>query len=206
MKRLIHIIGLSACSFFFMPAHGQTPGELYVEIRNLSELKSLPNTIKGLVSNNSDKKNIIAVIKSGDYYLDSWIALNSLHSGDGFEVIIKGETSTIIHGSIPIDNNDWQDSGNGIFYIDLGQSKYWSRIRSNTTFDVQTMWEDGRRAYKARYPNLQITDGYSLALANYFKSANGCCVTSPTNKKYNCVEGSFDVEDSCGFNGNQESG
>ncbi len=108
--------------------------------------------------------NIVVNVKEGDYYLERTIDLTSEMSGtNGYHVILRsadGIDKARIMG------------GKKIVGWEKENDKVWkAKIPVGTRF--YTMWENGERAMRARYPNYVFDVNFPKSGAPYLLSASG---------------------------------
>lgn len=113
---------------------------------------------------NQTDGDILVSVAPGDYFLDGTFVLNAQDSGrSGGKNIYRGEGaagSARLIGGEPIVG--WQPAGKGI---------YKAEIRDGQVF--HTLYENGVRARKARFPNYESNARFPLSEATYLKSVDG---------------------------------
>jgi len=114
--------------------------------------------------------NIVVNLASGEYRLDKTLKFTEADSGrNGFRVIYRsaaGPGKARVLGNMPLVG--WQEHRDGIWKIDVPEGM---------VFD--TLYENGRRAWKARFPNYAHYPDMPTARGNYLVSVEG----SPTSKE-----------------------
>lgn len=107
--------------------------------------------------NNDQNKDITVYIREGRYYVDKPIVFNELDSGkNGFKIIYCSypEEKAVIIGGKPIAN--WKKAGKRIYKTHLD-------VKDDQFFHI---YENGKRAFEARYPN----EGYLLGAGKEVKN------------------------------------
>lgn len=118
-------------------------------------VRSLPRDLKG---------DIVVNLAPGEYRLDRTLEFTEADSGrNGFRVIYRsaaGPGKARLLGSRPL--TGWIPHRDGIWKIGLP---------SNTVF--HTLYENGRRAHKARFPDLERVPEMPTALGRYAVTVDG---------------------------------
>ncbi|MCB9758008.1 MAG: right-handed parallel beta-helix repeat-containing protein [Candidatus Omnitrophica bacterium] len=115
------------------------------------------NVVRGV--NKSMTGDIVVNIRKGIYYLNGSALFSTLDSGtNGFNVIYRSYdgigSARFIGGQAII--TTWNSYGNGIYYTDLvGETPFY------------TFFENGKRAYRARFPNRVFDQHFPTAQAPY---------------------------------------
>jgi len=109
--------------------------------------------------------DVLVAVAPGDYVLERPFVLEGGDSGkNGFKARYRGlgePGSARLLGARRV--TDWQPSGeDGIFVADVGSDAAFS-----------TLYEDGRRARKARYPNYAFDARFPLSGARYLNAVDG---------------------------------
>jgi len=108
--------------------------------------------------------DVIVDLAPGDYRLDKTLAFTEADSGrNGFRVIYRsaaGPGKARLLGSIPLQG--WQPWRDGIWKIELPPK---------TLF--HTLYENGQRAMKARFPDLERDPNFPTALGRYLVTVDG---------------------------------
>ena len=114
--------------------------------------------------------DIIVNLAPGEYQLDKTLVLTEQDSGrNGFRVVYRsaaGPGKARIVGSMPLVG--WQKHQDGIWKIDLPEG-----------LAFNTLYENGKRAWKARFPNYEHHADMPTARGRYLVSVDG----SPTSEK-----------------------
>ena len=127
--------------------------------------------VRGLTS--AMTNDLVVAIAPGEYFVTNTVVFTELDSGqNGFEVIYRCEGepgSARFMGGEKV--NGWSPPTNGISVASVAGPAF------------HTLYENGRRARKARTPNLAYTNAFPMAQAAYLRAAgvNG----SRTNLTYN---------------------
>ena len=104
--------------------------------------------------------NIFVLIKPGDYGVTKTIEFTPQDSGrNGYEVIYRADgdrDSVKFIGGEKV--TGWQPYINGIFMAEVAGPAF------------HTLYENGKRARKARTPNLNVLEAYPLAQADYLRA------------------------------------
>ncbi|THF84163.1 right-handed parallel beta-helix repeat-containing protein [Cohnella fermenti] len=115
-------------------------------------------------------EDIVVYVRGGDYYLPETLAFSEQDSGkDGHTITYRnypGE-SPVLHGGQLL--TGWQSVGDGLYRVDAQQLRF------------NTLYENGERSIKARYPNkgavregyLQIAEAAAAGDKNRFRFGSG---------------------------------
>ena len=113
--------------------------------------------------------DVVVRVAPGDYRLDRPLAFTEADSGrNGFRVVYlsaAGPGRARLLGSRPLAG--WRPYRDGIWRVDLP---------TNTLF--HTLYENGRRVHKARYPDLEVVPEMPTALGAYLTTEDGSPVQS----------------------------
>jgi len=116
--------------------------------------------------------NIVVNLAPGDYRLDKTLTFTEADSGrNGFRVIYRsaaGPGKARLLGSVPL--TGWKLWRDGIWKIELPPK---------TVF--HTLYENGQRVHKARFPDLERDPEFPTALGRYLVTAGGTPVESAKN-------------------------
>jgi len=111
--------------------------------------------------------DVLVSLAPGVYRLDRALEFTEADSGrNGFRVIYRsagGPGKARLLGSVPV--TGWTEHRDGIWK---------AAIPTGTVF--HTLYEDGRRLHKARFPNLETDPDMPVALGRYLVSADGTAV------------------------------
>jgi hypothetical protein len=115
--------------------------------------------------------DIIVHMAPGDYRLDRTLIFAPEDSGrNGFRVIYRSEAGpgkARLLGSVPL--RRWKANGDGIWTATLPPK---------TMF--HTLYENGQRVHKARFPNLERDPDHPVALGRYLVSVDGTPIQKDT--------------------------
>ena len=108
--------------------------------------------------------DIVVRVAEGDYRLERPLTFTEADSGrNGFRVVYRSEAGpgrARFIGSRPL--TGWRPYRDGIWQVDLP---------TNTLF--HTLYENGRRVHKARFPNLNVVPEMPTALGTYLTTEDG---------------------------------
>jgi hypothetical protein len=108
--------------------------------------------------------DVLVNLAAGEYRLDRTLAFTEADSGtNGFRVIYRsadGPGKARLLGSVPL--KGWQSWHDGIWKIDLPPK---------TLF--YTLYENGQRVHKARFPDLEYDPEFPTALGRYLVTVDG---------------------------------
>lgn len=108
--------------------------------------------------------DIIVNLAPGDYRLDRTLQFTAADSGrNGFRVVYRstaGPGKARLLGSVPL--KGWQAHRDGIWKIDLPEGRLF-----------HTLYENGRRVHKARFPDLDPHPQMPTALGRYLLTVDG---------------------------------
>lgn len=108
--------------------------------------------------------DIVVNLASGEYRLDRALAFTEVDSGrNGFRVIYRsaaGPGTARLLGSVPL--KGWQPHRDGIWKIELPPKKVF-----------HTLYENGQRAHKARFPDLERDPQMPVAVGRYLVTVDG---------------------------------
>lgn len=128
--------------------------------------------VRGIVA--EMQGHIIVNLASGEYRLAQPLRLTEQDAGrNGFKVIFRsqdGPGQVRILGSAPL--TDWQEYRNGIWKHKLSEKIAAHFARRNTDFS-DTIYENGKRAREARFPNYAYRQEQPVALGPYLLSHSG---------------------------------
>jgi hypothetical protein len=114
--------------------------------------------------------NIVVNLAPGEYRLDRTLEFTEVDSGrNGFRVVYRsaeGPGEARVLGSVPLVG--WQKHRDGIWKIDVPE-----------VVAFHTLYENGERAWKARFPNYEHHPDMPTARGRYLVSVEG----SPTSEK-----------------------
>lgn len=145
----------------YVSAEGEDSGDGSVE----NPFATLERARQEVRSMNKDMDgDIIVEVGAGDYFLEKPFRLGRADSGsNGYRVIYRGAGSPgaarLLGGRIL---GGWEALGDGL---------YWTKVPRDTSFD--TLYENGVRARKARYPNYEFDARFPFSGATYFTAAKG---------------------------------
>ena len=108
--------------------------------------------------------DVVVNLAAGEYRLDKPLQLSEADSGrNGFRVIYRsaqGPGKARLLGSVPV--RGWKEFRDGIWRIDLPEKGM-----------CHTLYENGRRVHKARFPDYEYHTEFPTALGRYLKSVDG---------------------------------
>ncbi len=108
--------------------------------------------------------DVVVSLAPGEYRLDRTLEFTEADSGrNGFRVVYRsaaGPGKARLLGSVPV--TGWTEQRNGIWK---------AALPTGTVF--HTLYENGRRLQKARFPNLETDPDMPVALGRYLVSADG---------------------------------
>jgi len=114
--------------------------------------------------------NVVVNLAPGEYRLDRTLEFSEVDSGrNGFRVVYRsaaGPGKARVLGSVPLVG--WQEYRDGIWKIDVPEA-----------VAFHTLYENGKRAWKARFPNYEHYPDMPTARGRYLVSVEG----SPTSEK-----------------------
>ena len=132
-------------------------GTLQSPFKTLERARDAVRSLKA----NGMKKDITVGLLEGTYFLSETAILTNQDSGEnGFQVIYKslnGPGKAKLSGATPL--TGWEAAGGGIYKTKLANKIY-------------TLYENGKRAYSARYPNRANRTDFPLSQENYLVSCN----------------------------------
>ncbi|GBF71896.1 putative Ig domain-containing protein [Paenibacillus sp. 598K] len=147
------MVSLVAPSIIVLTVKASSPGtELYVSssaagaeegtlAAPFHSLAAARDAVRLLIADGMDE-DITVYVRGGEYPLSSMLVFDERDSGrDGHTITYRsypGETPTIIGGA-PL--SGWESVGGGIYSAEVGSLRF------------QTLYENGERAVKARYPD-----------------------------------------------------
>ncbi|MBT8044450.1 MAG: right-handed parallel beta-helix repeat-containing protein, partial [Verrucomicrobiae bacterium] len=107
--------------------------------------------------------DVVVHVMAGDYFLKSTINLTAKHSGQGkHKLVLRNHgklASAVLIGGQKLDPNQWNKGENGILYQDLPAVKR-----------IDIIYQDRRKARKARFPNYEFLKGFPITDGKYFVS------------------------------------
>lgn len=113
--------------------------------------------------------DVVVLVAPGDYRLERPLTFTEADSGrDGFRVVYRSEAGpgrARLLGSRPL--TGWRPYRDGIWQVDLP---------TNALF--HTLYEDGRRVNKARFPNREVLPDFPTALGTYLTTEGGSPIQS----------------------------
>lgn len=116
---------------------------------------------------NDMRGDVVVNLAAGDYRLDRTLAFTEADSGrNGFRVIYRstaGPGKARLLGSVPL--KGWQPYRDGIWKFELPPK---------TAF--HTLYENGKRVHKARFPDLEYDPEFPTALARYVVTVGGTAI------------------------------
>ena len=127
-------------------------------------LKSFDKVLEKVTSLPPDwSSDVVVFVEPGDYELQSTIRLGPEHSGrNGKKLIFKangGPGSAVLIGGQRLDPSKWQAYRSGIYVRDLGGVE-----------SVEMIYENRRKARKARLPNFRQLPDFPATDGDYFKA------------------------------------
>jgi parallel beta-helix repeat protein len=107
--------------------------------------------------------DVVVHVMPGDYFLESTIHLTAKHSGDGKHRLVlrnHGElASAVLIGGQKLDPDQWKRGENGILHQDLPEVER-----------IDIIYQDRRKARKARFPNCELLEDFPITDGKYFIS------------------------------------
>lgn len=132
------------------------------EAEPLASLEAARDKVRSLLP--TMQGDILVAVAPGDYILDRPFVLRPEDSGqNGFRVYYRGlgkPGSARLLGSRKV--TGWQSEDGRLYHADVGKEA-----------DFHTLYEDGIRARKARYPNHEFHERFPLSGARYLNAEKG---------------------------------
>lgn len=120
------------------------------------------------------QEDIVVHLLAGEYALAEPLVLTEADSGfNGHAVIYRssdGIGQARITGGRPV--TGWTEAGNGVWQADVGKG-----------VAFHTLYDNGRRVRKARYPNYAHQERFPTAAAPYLVSADGSLKLEPGDRR-----------------------
>lgn len=137
------------------------PGTADEPFATLERARDAVRTVNGGGGMTGD---ILVAVAPGDYFLSKPFFLNANDSGrNGYQICYQGlgapGSARLIGGKVLL---NWEPAGGGLFR---------TKIESDHVF--HTLYENGIRARKARFPNYEFDARFPLSGARYLASDNG---------------------------------
>lgn len=133
----------------------------------LASLEGARDKVRALLAKGKMTGDIVVTFKAGDYMMDAPVAFGPEDSGkDGHKIVYRHAealgSARFIGGRKVMEK--WSDAGNGICTVDIG---------TNTV--PHTLYVDGVRLRKARYPNHKHNPALPSAASPYLVTTAGQC-------------------------------
>lgn len=126
------------------------------------------------------KTPIEIIVRGGTYFLPQTLEFTAEDSGTKAAPIIwkaaAGE-KVILSGGKRI-NGKWQKNRDGLWFIDIPEAKGWKRdevnseaysIKPEQPLNFRQLFVNGKRAVRARYPNMGLDNPFIYSVANTFR-------------------------------------